>query len=258
MPSYILKNFERLFFDHTFRFKLRGWLFSRNPWNWVIGNLIKIRVKLLNCLPVPSHKVRHCSICGWSGREFYPLLSLTSCRERAICPSCGSLERHRALISLLDTRRLIGEGRHCLEVGPSKFVRNYIVQHKARYTSIDLGELSSNLIMRVENLAFKNASFDFIFCLHVLEYVFPWQKAIDELYRVLRSGGTLFLSENLAFEKTATIKFDARELIHGTPIQKFGQDLPETLIKKGFEVESYDYLSYYDARGDWIFICEKK
>lgn len=46
----------------------------------------------------------------------------------------------------------------------------------------------------VNNLRFPDNSFDNIICLEVFEYLTTPQKAIDEIYRVLKPGGQLILS----------------------------------------------------------------
>lgn len=46
----------------------------------------------------------------------------------------------------------------------------------------------------VNSLQFSGGSFDNIICLEVFEYLITPQKAIDEIYRVLKQGGKLILS----------------------------------------------------------------
>jgi SAM-dependent methyltransferase len=45
-------------------------------------------------------------------------------------------------------------------------------------------------IADVTNLQFEDASFDYVLCLNVLEHVYDFQKALDEIYRVLKEDGT--------------------------------------------------------------------
>lgn len=45
-------------------------------------------------------------------------------------------------------------------------------------------------IADVTNLQFDNASFDYVLCFNVLEHVFDINKAVQEINRVLKKGGT--------------------------------------------------------------------
>jgi len=46
----------------------------------------------------------------------------------------------------------------------------------------------------VRNLTYSDESFDYIHCNHMLEHVYDYKKSINELYRVLRKGGTLIIT----------------------------------------------------------------
>jgi SAM-dependent methyltransferase len=46
----------------------------------------------------------------------------------------------------------------------------------------------------IENLPFRDNTFDFVFCILVIGYVEKDQKAIDEFYRVLKKGSFLVIS----------------------------------------------------------------
>jgi SAM-dependent methyltransferase len=46
----------------------------------------------------------------------------------------------------------------------------------------------------IRNLSFSNESFGGIICLEVLEHVFEFEKAIEEIYRILEKNGELILS----------------------------------------------------------------
>ena len=60
-----------------------------------------------------------CNICGWTGKEFGPLHSPGYARAdpNVFCPSCGSYERHRALVYYLVNSGILPARGRALEVG---------------------------------------------------------------------------------------------------------------------------------------------
>ena len=56
-----------------------------------------------------------------------------------------------------------------------------------------------DIVGDIHDLPFEDESFDFVLCTEVLEHVEDPQKAITELYRVLRPGGRCVLTTRLVF-----------------------------------------------------------
>lgn len=82
------------------------------------------------------------------------------------------------------------QGKRCLQIG---------VMHGAKYAdhwiAIDLYDNSPLIDFQydVHDMQFPSDSFDIVVCNAVLEHV-PWpQKAVDELYRVLKPGGYIYV-----------------------------------------------------------------
>ena len=55
------------------------------------------------------------------------------------------------------------------------------------------------VLMDAHSLALADASFDVVLCTEVLEHLREPQRAIDEMYRVLKPGGTLLLTTRFLF-----------------------------------------------------------
>lgn len=63
------------------------------------------------------------------------------------------------------------------------------------YVGIDVTQGKyMDVVGDVEKLPFKGCLFDAVLCTQVMEHVFSPKRLIDEIYRVLKSGGFLFLS----------------------------------------------------------------
>lgn len=75
------------------------------------------------------------------------------------------------------------------------FVKPWFKGHE--YVGIDIADFGSNLLGNVENLAFKDNSFDFVLCLEVLEHVLNPGRALLEMRRVLKDEGFAVFSTPL-------------------------------------------------------------
>lgn len=85
-----------------------------------------------------------------------------------------------------------------LDVGAGDcFAERFFAGHK--YSAMDVeknAECKRNLdfIGSIENTPFKDNNFDVILCLEVLEHIENYQRAIGEIYRILKDGGKLLLT----------------------------------------------------------------
>jgi SAM-dependent methyltransferase len=71
--------------------------------------------------------------------------------------------------------------------------RDVLAAENCEWVVVDIapGE-SVSACSDVTRLVFRNASFDAVLCLNVLEHVYDYRAALAELRRVLRPGGTLY------------------------------------------------------------------
>jgi hypothetical protein len=112
-------------------------------------------------------------------------------------------------------------------------------------------------------LTFANDSYDFIFCSHVLEHIPDDKKAISEIYRVLKPGGTAMLMVPIyPLEKTADLYPKSPDLM--THVHQPGLDYFKRYEKAGFSVNVYYPEKIFDKekyglRAGWdpVAICYK-
>ena len=91
--------------------------------------------------------------------------------------------------------------------GSTGIIHNYLAEHFNRVVGVDIDEHAihharqsyrkSNLRFEVAdamNLPFEDNSFDIVVCSHVYEHVPNPYLIFNEIHRVLKSGGLLFLS----------------------------------------------------------------
>ncbi|HSM63218.1 MAG TPA: methyltransferase domain-containing protein, partial [Gillisia sp.] len=124
------------------------------------------------------------------------------------------------------------------------------------------------------NLPFEDNSFDFILCNHVLEHIPDDTKAMKELYRILKKGGTAILqipqdlSREHTFEDNSITSRKERAKIFGQydHVRVYGRDYFDKLRSIGFKVREVDYTNeltaseidiYRLAQGEIIPVCTK-
>ena len=100
-------------------------------------------------------------------------------------------------------------------------------------------------------LPFENNIYDLVFCNHVLEHIPEDQKAMSELYRVLKKGGTLIAQVPIkedrlkTFENWSITSPDERAKVFGQydHVRIYGQDYYSRLEKVGFKTKAFDLIS---------------
>ncbi len=131
----------------------------------------------------------YCPVCERSFCKF--LESGVNSRRNSRCPCCGSLERHRLLwvaLRYLQDKGVIKWGGRLLHIAPESCLAERFGQ-EYDYLSIDLDGKKAMMAMDITTMTFKDESFDVIVCNHVLEHIPDDEKAMKELYRVLKHGG---------------------------------------------------------------------
>jgi hypothetical protein len=197
-----------------------------------------------------------CNVCNWSGNAFEVLATIGYVRHNARCPNCGAMERHRAMIQTLRDDKFLKPGMRLLDVGGIKPFRRILESWGVSYVSLSLGD-PAMVCMDIERMGFPDESFDFIIDSHVLEYVNDYRRAMSELWRVLRSGGRMLLTEAYVSGQPQTIEFGGPNPAATFMVRHFGEDLSGLLRDAGFQVTAWDHTGRNNSRGDYFFLCEK-
>lgn len=197
-------------------------------------------------------------------------------RENVLSPSTLSLERHRLLwIYLRDHTNFFTAPLKVLHFAPEQaFYNRFRKLKNLDYTTTDLNSPLADVQADICELPFENNSFDFILCNHVLEHIPDDAKAMQELYRILRPGGTAILQIPQDLKREKTFEDDSitdqreRARIFGQydHVRIYGRDFFDKLRSIGFEVEEADLTSqmsrelidrYRLARGEIIPVARK-
>lgn len=129
-----------------------------------------------------------CPICSYSG-YFKP--AGWPVRMEAMCPGCGSLERHRTVKLWLDTNSDQVRDKRILHFAAEPAVANVLKPLAAEYVTAEI-DGSADLTLDIEQIALPDGRFDVIFCSHVLEHVDD-RKALREIRRILSPNGLAIL-----------------------------------------------------------------
>lgn len=160
---------------------------------------------------IPLHRIgrkRKCYVCGKTfgrftkykgGSEFFPewitrLQMVGSDVNNFGCPYCGSFDRERHLFMYFDKLNLweLVKNRHVLHFAPEVHLSKRIEKEgPASYVKADL--FPANETIRKEDathISFPDQSFDLVLANHILEHIPDYKKALREIWRVLKPGGT--------------------------------------------------------------------
>ena len=113
---------------------------------------------------------------------------------------------------------------------------------RGAYITGDLQDPSAMVRVDVTEMEFPDASFDVVYCSHVLEHVPDDRKAMREFFRVLKPGGWAVLLVPITVEKTIedpTLEDPAQSLaLFGQEdhVRRYGKDYEDRLRDAGFAV----------------------
>lgn len=214
-------------------------------------------------------------IDGKSYRRFLPY-GYAKVRENVLAPGTLSLERHRLFwLYLKNETTFFSAPLRVLHFAPEQaFVQKFKKQKNLSYTTTDLNSPIADVKADICDLPFKDNSFDFIICNHVLEHIPDDTKAMQELYRVLAPKGTAIVQVpydaklSTTFEDNTITDQSERTRIFGQydHLRVYGMDYFKKLASVGFNVKALDYTAtlsregiecYRLCRGELLPVCKK-
>lgn len=215
-----------------------------------------------------------CPCCNGRFRKLLP--AGVKPGRAARCPRCDSLERHRLLwIYLRDKTTFFEEHLKVLDIAPMRFFQNKCKSLKnIDYISADISSPLAMLKIDITNIPLPDNHFDCVLCSHVLEHVLDDQKAMCELFRILKPGGWAILNSPVdlnrdkTFENPNVVLPEERESVFGQMdhVRIYGKDYKNRLEHVGFVVKVDDYAGlladdvankYGLMKNESIYLCTK-
>jgi len=232
-----------------------------NPFKYIFKKLFSERER--NAIWYKLHAIRsilykgkkvYCPCCGGNFTKFLSYGDVEK-RANALCPRCHSLERQRLLWFYLDNRTdFFKEKYRVLHFAPEPVLeKKFMHMDNIDYMSVDLNPALAMVEADIQQLPFEDETFDIVFCSHVLAMVEDDEKALQEIFRVLRKGGKAFIQERYDVEgptvedKTKATDADRKKVYGKTYLRRlYGHDLEQRIAAVGFEVDVTRYLDEFD------------
>jgi SAM-dependent methyltransferase len=229
----------------------------------------------------------HCPVCHSSVKFWKPTgYDLPVIREKqivgggyrlALCPVCDASDRVRLLhLFLKHKTNTFREKIRLVHVAPESPLENILkYQSNIDYLTTDKNPEGVMEQMDITKIEYPDQSFDAIICNHVLEHIPDDQKAMSELYRVLKPGGWAILQvpfskiSDTTFEDPNVTSPEDRERVFGQSdhVRIYGKDYSNRLKYAGFKVEEYRWSSDKNLKNlnNWmglnedevVFYCSK-
>ncbi|MFK8041544.1 class I SAM-dependent methyltransferase [Congregibacter sp.] len=217
---------------------------------------------------------RVCTICNATATAFLPFG--TPQREEAQCWRCHSLERHRFMWHYIANEMTSKDslGLSFLHIAPEACISNRLRQAIGDgYITADLFASNVDVQMDITDIQLPDNKFDSIYCSHVLEHVEDDNKALSELFRVLKPDGTALLAVPISgqetYEDSSIVLPEERLKAFGQSdhVRIYGLDFADRVAAAGFKVTRITpetYLTLLDRKtfgitehADDIFLAEK-
>ena len=187
-----------------------------------------------------------------NGKSYRKLLPYGYQKQRpnVLSPGTLSLERHRLLWLYFDRETdFFNLAADVLHIAPEQaFVKRFRQLNHRSYITSDLHSPLADVQADICNLPFSDQQFDWVVCNHVLEHIPNDKIAMQEIYRVLKPGGTAILQVPLrldqnTFEDDRITDPKERAQVFGQydHVRIYGKDYQNRLKQVGFTVKMLAY-----------------
>jgi predicted SAM-dependent methyltransferase len=179
-----------------------------------------------------------CPVCSFEG-HFVTDRALTGWRYAAICPACGSCERHRLqVLSMRELRESIDFSRlSLLHIAPEQALGEEIRPWFMNYTTGDINPVGVDLAIDLTVSTIPDQSYDVVYASHVLEHIPNDDLALENIARMLKPGGFAVLPVPLV--GATTVEYPHPVEVEAGHVRAPGYDYYERYKKHFSNVTTY-------------------
>ncbi len=230
-----------------------------------------------------------CPFCHYSSRDLKPIgIDVPVLQDKQVvgggkrfggCYKCGSYDRERLVYAFLKEKMKIfdnGNEKSILHIAPEHNLSKILLEFGFReYICCDLfapGYTYPKHVLNINilNIPYSDHTFDLVICNHVLEHIPADMRAMKELKRVLKPGGSAILqvpiSKNslVTYEDFSVTEPKQRVTVFGQSdhIRIYGQDYVNRLEESGFKVNriniSREFIHYGLNPDEDLFIGDRQ
>ena len=216
------------------------------------GRMIRSKATMILC---PKKAVWICPCCGYKFQTFiagdyserqarFNASRYEHTRQDVLCPVCKALPRHRILASWSDKHKELFKKAGILYFAPEYSMTLWMNRNEITYTTADLYD-KADLKLDIQDTGLPDASYEIVIANHVLEHVDDFRKALREMKRILKPGGSFICSFPMD-PKVELLDEEEEPLPSEERIKRFGQNdhkrvfgmkADQFLTEVGFEVE---------------------
>ncbi len=219
------------------------------------GVYFKISGLLTNfCARFQYNRKYRCPCCNKRVGRFldfnYSSWKYNSClypgyEKNTICPHCQSLPRHRMIAYYFNRRIEELQNKKILIFGMRSAEHTWLDRWHIAYKCADPYDSGADFKYDIQNIACGDKTYDVVICNHVLEHVENYQKALGEVFRILREDGLLILTVPTLYRYADTFEKERAEtemerILHygqNDHLRIFGANFDRYVKNAGFSVE---------------------
>lgn len=206
-----------------------------------------------------SQGTRKCVVCGNNIAEFCPggisegIFAVHHIigggyRRNCKCPHCGTIDRVRwqyyVLENYTDISRIAGRVLH---FAPERVIETYIKRNEQiDYYGCDIVQGKAMHVVDITDIPYRDNTFDYVICNHVMEHIVDEKRAVSEIKRVLKGNGKFIFSfpicaDMKTYEDKAIATPEQRLKAYGQKdhVRLYGNDFVERFERYGLKIEIY-------------------
>ena len=169
-------------------------------------------------------------------------------RENCTCPKCGKNDRERWIYYVLKNKLdILNATGRILHFAPESSIKELIMQNKnIDYYTCDIIPGFAMHIVDITDIQFKNNTFDYVICNHVMEHIPNEKKAVSEIKRILKKNGKWIFSFPICTdmktqEDKKVVTKEQRLELYGQEdhVRLYGNDFLKRFKKYGLKIEVF-------------------